>query len=218
MKTTTNAREIKAKQPCTSGYSMFLKAHGDSSPLLSNVLLSNGWEDFWWWIGEFQSNLAPSQLVDLRLLGCDYAQDALHHFAALCPDDTRPANAIAVSRQYAFGNATAEEFDAAWAAAWDDWAAGAAGAAAWAADGAARAAAWAAGAARAAAWAADGDAAGAARAARAAAWAADGDAAWAAAGAARAAAGDARAAAGDAKEKEQTAQLMTLLLKWEAEA
>jgi hypothetical protein len=75
--------------------------------------------------------------------------------------DKRSRNAVEVSERYAVGEATKEEMDAAWAAAWD-----ADGDAAWAAAGAAaRDAAWD------AAWAAARDAAGDA------AWAAAGDAA-----------------------------------------
>jgi hypothetical protein len=137
---------------------------------------------------------------NLRLFAADCAQDVLPLFWKVAPNDQRPAQAIAVARRYAEGQATNKERDAAraaagdaardafWAAAWDT---------AWAAAGAA---------ARDAAWAAAGDAAGAAAGAAAgdaagdaawdAAWAAAGDAARAAAGAA---AGDAaRAAAGDA--------------------
>ena len=104
---------------------------------------------------------------NLRLFACDVAEDALDIFEDEYPNDTRPRNAIEVSRRFANGDATRRELtaagDAARAAARD-----AAGDAAWAAAGDA---AWAA--ARDAAWAAAGDAA------RDAAWAAAGDAAWA---------------------------------------
>ena len=75
---------------------------------------------------------------DLRLLACDFAEDALHIFEAKCPDDHRPRIAIETARKFAAGKCTREELAAAWdaagaaalaaalAAAWD-----AAGDAAW---------------------------------------------------------------------------------------
>jgi hypothetical protein len=111
----------------------------------------------------------------LRLLACDIAEDVMHLYEERYPKDSRVRDCIAVARRYANGEATEEDRDAAWAAAWDAaWAA--ARDAAWAAAGdAARDAAWAA--ARDAAWAAAWDVAGDAvrDAARDAAW----DAAWA---------------------------------------
>jgi hypothetical protein len=112
-----------------------------------------------------------------RIFAVECAESVLH----LIPEGverTTAEVALYVARCYADGEATDEELDAAWAAAWD-----------------ARDAAWAAWAARAAAWAAALDAA------RAAAWAARDAARNAALDAARAAALDAaRAAAWDARD------------------
>ncbi len=82
-----------------------------------------------------------------RLLACDCAERVLLIFQKHAPDDQRPFQAIECARRFAVGNATLQELNAAWAAAWD---ARAARAAAGAAAGAARAARAAAGAARAA--------------------------------------------------------------------
>lgn len=76
----------------------------------------------------------------LRLFACDCAERVVH----LCGDDPRPAQAIAVARRYADGEATEDELREARAVAWDPaW--DVARAVAWdAARDAARAAAWAA--------------------------------------------------------------------------
>ena len=79
---------------------------------------------------------------NLRLFACDVAEDVLPLFENEYPNDTRPREAIEVSRRYANGEATKKELDAARDAARD--AAWAARAAAWAARDAAWAAAWAA--------------------------------------------------------------------------
>ena len=75
-----------------------------------------------------------------RLYACDCAERVLPLWLARYPDDDRPAQAIAASRRYARGEATAKERAAAWAAAW----AAARAAARAAAEAAAEAAAWAA--------------------------------------------------------------------------
>ena len=142
---------------------------------------------------------------ELRLFACDCAEHVAHLWKAPVGSTWKPADAIAVARAFARGEATREELAAARAAAraaaWAAWDA------AWAATGdAARAAA------RAAAWAAAGDAARAA--ARAAAWDAARAAAWDAAWDARdagAAAWNARDAAGAAERKWQLDRLRDYL-------
>ena len=71
---------------------------------------------------------------NLRLFAADCAEDVLPLFLKIRPNDDRPAQALAVARRYANGEATESERAAAraaaWAAAWD-----AARAAAWAAAG-----------------------------------------------------------------------------------
>jgi hypothetical protein len=51
------------------------------------------------------------------LLACDFAEHVLHIFKAEVPNDNRPRRAIQVTRAYWRGNATVEQFDAAWKAA-----------------------------------------------------------------------------------------------------
>ena len=110
-----------------------------------------------------REEIIPSR--ELRLIACWFAERALRSERATGREpDKRSWAAVAVSRRYADGRATAEELSAAEAAA---------GVAAWDAS----AAAWAAGV---AAWAAGVAARDAAEAASAAAWAAAGVAAWAA--------------------------------------
>ena len=87
---------------------------------------------------------------NLRLFACDVAEDALSRVES---PDPRSVDAITVARRFALGEATVDELDAAWDAA---WAAAAARDAAWAAArSAAGDAAWAAAAAWDAAWAAE---------------------------------------------------------------
>ncbi len=52
----------------------------------------------------------------LRMYACDCAGNVLHVYEALCPNDSRPRNAIAVARRFANGDATREELAAAEAA------------------------------------------------------------------------------------------------------
>jgi hypothetical protein len=123
---------------------------------------------------------------ELRLMACDFADEVLPIYENAYPDDRRARDCIEMSKKFANGECSAEEVDAARAAAFAAWAA-----ASDAASDAARAAAWAA--AWAAARAASDAASDAARAAWAAVRAAARDAAWAASDAAWDAA---RAAAG----------------------
>ena len=76
----------------------------------------------------------------LRLFAADCAEDVLHLFERVFPDDDRPRLAIAAARAFANGDISAAAWDAARAAAGDaawDAAGDAAGAAAWDAAGAA---------------------------------------------------------------------------------
>ena len=140
MKTTLNAEELRELTACPSGYKVFLKAHGERTVTLSAALKSNGWSDFWWFIGATRG-LSASQAADLRNLACDYAEDVLLIFESKYPSDTRPRDAINVARRFASGNATTTELSVAGAAA------RAARNAAWAAGARVADAAWAAGAA-----------------------------------------------------------------------
>jgi len=189
MKTTLN--EIRAKLPCSEGWQKLLahlgKTKADDEPLsIATVLDSNGLDDALWCL-----QAVKGRDREIRLFGVWCARQVQHLMT-----DQRSLDALDVAEAFSNGEATADQLDAAWAAARD-----AAGDAAWAAardaagdaaGDAARAAAGAAArdAARAAAWDAAGDAA--RDAAGAAAWDAAGAAAWAAA---RAAAWDAAGAA-----------------------
>jgi hypothetical protein len=153
MKTTINAEELRKLNACQSGFDTFLDVHGEKTVKFSQALESNGWNDIWWLIAEINGDLSEGQNRDLRLLACDYAEDVLYLYEKEY-DDSRPRNAIEVSRRFAVGEATCSEMDTAARAA--RAAAGAARAAARA--GAARAAARAARAAAGAAARAAGDA------------------------------------------------------------
>ena len=144
-----------------------VRRYGAETPItLLQVLDHNGLDDALWALRAVDPAQTAERDRFARLLACDYAQHVLPIWQAAYPDDTRPADAIALARASAEG-------------ATDENALVAAGtAAAEAARAAARAAGWV------AAWAA-----------RAAAWAAGADAPWAAAWAARDAARAARAAA-----------------------
>ena len=124
---------------------------------------------------------------NLRLFACDVAEDAL---STVEVPDPRSVAVIEVARRFARGEATTEELDAAWAAAWIAECA------------AERAAAWTA--ARASAWAAE----------SAAAWAAERASAWAAERAAEsAAAGATDIAAACAAAKDQYSNWLVVRLE-----
>lgn len=190
-------KAIRAASPCRGGWTKLLKHLGktfaDDEPLpLLTVLDSNGLDDALWVL---DNTKCDPRLV--RHFGAWCAEQVLPIFEVAYPNDMRPRNAIAATRN---DEATPEDRDAARVAAWDaagdawDAARVAARVAAW--DDAAWAA-WAAGdAARAA-----GDAAGDAARATAA-WAA-----WAA-GEARAAAAWAAGEAG-AAQKVQLRKMLT---------
>ena len=155
----TTLMKIKQHIPCKEGWAKLLlflnKTEADDEELLIKTILeSNGVKDAIWAL-----RAVEGYDREIRLMACDFAESVVH-----LANDDRSANAIAVSRKYANGEATLEELDTARAAAWSAWSAMDA---AWDAAWDARDAAW--------------DAARAARAAR--------DAAWDAARAARDAAG-----------------------------
>ena len=168
-KSATTLAAIRAASPCESGWKKLLAALGktkaDSEPLdLLTVLNSNGLDDALW-VMSFA--MPDARLARHYQAWC--AEQVLHIFEAVRPDDRRVRDQIEMLRR---DDATKAERDAAEAAAMDaarDAAEAAARDAAWAAArDAAEAAAWA------AAWASAWDASGAAL---DAAW----DAAWASA-------------------------------------
>ena len=99
-------------------------------------------EDILWVL--LRPEIIPEE--QLHLLACDFADDVLLIFEREYPGDQRPRAAIETKRRWVNGDATDDDLDASWAAAWAA-ARGASWAAAWAAS---RGAAW--GAARGAVW------------------------------------------------------------------
>ena len=157
---------LRETRACNDGYRKLakylggVKKYGAQTPVpLAEILKSNGIDDTLWVLRCCTDSEKARRLS--QIIACDYAEHVLHFWEEKFPGDKRPRAAIETSRRYIKGTATAEEVDAAGAAA--SAARAAAGAAVWVA-------------ASAAVWAA----ASAARdaAARAAAWAAAGDAAW----------------------------------------
>ena len=146
-KSTTTLAAIRAASPCESGWKKLLAALGktkaDSEPLdLLTVLNSNGLDDALW-VMSFA--MPDARLARHFQAWC--AEQVLHIFEAVRPDDRRVRDQIEMLRR---DDATKAERDAARAAAWA--ARDAAWASAWAsARDAAEAAAWAS--ARDAAWA-----------------------------------------------------------------
>ena len=146
-KSTTTLAAIREALPCESGWKKLLAALGktkaDNEPLdLLTVLNSNGLDDALW----VMSFAMPDDRLE-RHFRAWCAEQVLHIFEAVRPDDRRVRDQIEVLRR---DDATKAERTAAWAAARAAW-----DAASWAAWDAARAAAGAAGAAAdAASWAA----------------------------------------------------------------
>ncbi len=110
MKTTINFNELKRLGACSEGYEVFIKTHGDKTVKFSEALASNGWGDIWWLLcrAYIAGDLSDSQDRDLRLLGCDYAEDVLHVYEKKY-NDSHPRNAIQTSRKFAIGKAVEEE-------------------------------------------------------------------------------------------------------------
>ncbi len=157
---------IRERSPCLDGWTKLLRHIGktvaDDDPLsLATVLEANGLDDALWCLRAVDSRHDAA----VRLLVCDLVEPSMRYVPA---GETRPQEALRVSRAYARGEATPGELaaardaaraaaeaarDAAGAAAEAAWAAAWAAARAAARD-AARAARDAAGAAAEAAWAA----------------------------------------------------------------
>lgn len=191
----TTLRLLRQHDACKSSYTTLRKSlparfgQDEAIPLM-HILQTLNVQDTLWALRALHPGCEERGMVIARLMACDIVEGVLPIFEKRRPADTRPREAIAVTRRFAHGEATADELAAA--------------------EAAARAAAWAV--AWAAAWDAAGPAAGTAAgsAAGAAARAAAGPVAWAAAwiaagASARAAAGSAAwAAAGAAEGKAQS--------------
>jgi hypothetical protein len=107
--------EIRANRPCKDGWEKLLKSKGktvaDDEPFpLADVLESNGLDDALW------CPRALDRCHDnaVRLLVCDLVEPAMAFVPA---GETRPQEALRVARAFAGGRATADELDAARAAA-----------------------------------------------------------------------------------------------------
>lgn len=131
---TVTLKAIREHDPCIASWTKLLRHLGktqadDTAVPLVDILGLLGLRDALWALRA----LPPEMDSQVRLLACDFASGVLQY-----TDDPRPAEAIAVARRYAVGEATAEELAAARGAARD-----AAKAAPWgAARDAARAASW----------------------------------------------------------------------------
>ena len=145
MHTTLNA--IRKHGPCESGWTKLLKhlskTQADDEPLsFLTILESNGLDDALWCLRAATKEWEPN----IRMYAVWCAKQVEHLMT-----DERSKNALRVAQNHALGHATDQELAAAWAAAWDAWAAARDAAArdAWAA---ARDAAWDAATREAAAW------------------------------------------------------------------
>jgi len=140
---TTTLQKLKDASACVERYAHLRKALGkyfgkDTDLPLTKILELNGRADTLW---------ALDSAVDggdkiLRLWAADCAEHVLHIFLKERPNDTRPADAIKASRQFARGEITAAAGAAARAAAGAAARAAARDAARDAAGAAARDAAW----------------------------------------------------------------------------
>ena len=120
MKTTITHKELVSFDACKDRLETFNNHHGVGSTVkLSEALESNGSSDLWWGISKIYEDMSDVQKLDLRLLACDYAERVLPIFEKQCPNDSRPKDAINISRLYAKNEAIKEELDAVGEAAWD---------------------------------------------------------------------------------------------------
>ena len=117
MKTSTNKKELRELNACTSGLRTFIAAHGSADARFSQCLTSNGWDDVWWLVSNTYSQFSDEQKADLRLLSCEYALSVIEKFEKEFPEDKRPREAIEVAQKFAKGGITSEELEAAAAAA-----------------------------------------------------------------------------------------------------
>jgi hypothetical protein len=129
MQTTLN--KIKSHSPCENGWEKLLnhlnKTQSDDEVLqLRTILESNGLNDTIW---AFRA--VEGKDKEIRLFAADCAELVLPIYEKQYPDDNRPRLAIQAARDYANGLISAEELDAAGAAAGAAWDAAGAAWAAW---------------------------------------------------------------------------------------
>jgi len=127
---TTTLNRLREHGACVEGYEKLLRHLGGPSfdhnaPInLLTILESNGVDDCLWALRATEQNCT----VVARLMACDFAEAVLPIWESAYPSDTRPREAIAVSRRYARGSASVEELAAArvaraaaWNSAWLVW-------------------------------------------------------------------------------------------------
>ena len=108
MKTVT-LYAIRAHKPCVESWETLLASLGktradDTKVSIEYILDLLGLDDALWALRA----LPESQDSSIRLLLCDLVEPALQY-----TDDPRPAEAVRVAREYAFGNATSDSLEAA---------------------------------------------------------------------------------------------------------
>lgn len=114
-KLTVTLNAIRAHEPCAESWQKLLTSlkktkADDQAVSLTYILDLLGLDDALWVL-----RALPESMDDnVRLLVCDLAEPALQDTT-----DPRPAEAVAVARRYARGEASPEELSAAWDAAWD---------------------------------------------------------------------------------------------------
>jgi len=90
-------RELNA---CKSGYSSFVKVHGESEINFSECVASgsNSVSDCLWFIGK--QNLSEQQLKDVKLFAVWCAEQCLPIFEKSVPTDDRPRKAIEAAKVF----------------------------------------------------------------------------------------------------------------------
>ena len=117
----TTFAELHKSGACVSGYKKLaaylggIEKYGKTTPIdLLTILESNGIVDCIW---ALRAAVEPDRDKISRLFACDCAESVLPIFESGKPDDPRPRKAIQAARYYAVGLITAQERDAARAAA-----------------------------------------------------------------------------------------------------
>ena len=109
----TTLNKIRAKSPCTSGWTKLLKnlgkTHADDEPLaITTILESNGLDDALWCLRAVNGHQR-----EMRLFAVECARSMQHLMK-----DPRSLAALDVAERHANGLATDAELSAAWSAAW----------------------------------------------------------------------------------------------------
>jgi hypothetical protein len=118
----TTLNLLHDRRACSKRYAHFRRAtkecaYGRDDPIpLSKVLEVNGLEDALWCL---DATTTPDKAAKLaRLFACNCAERALPVFERQCPGGQSPRQAVETARRYAVGEATCEDLDAAYYAAW----------------------------------------------------------------------------------------------------